>query len=64
MKSAIVTILLVSFAVCAFGQDEPPQLQRANLITRSTTDLAAEIHRIAAEETTILDCLCSAVRCS
>jgi HEAT repeat protein len=50
MKSAIVTILLVSFAVCAFGQDEPPQLQRANLITRSTTDLAAEIHRIAAEK--------------
>jgi phosphoribosyl-AMP cyclohydrolase len=50
MKSAIFTILLFGFAIAALGQAEPPQLQHANLVTRNTTNLAAEIHRIAAEK--------------
>ena len=50
MKPGIIAILLFSFCIAALGQAEPPQLQHANLITRNTTDLAAEIHRIAAEK--------------
>jgi hypothetical protein len=50
MKPGIITILFFSFVIAALGQADPPQLQHTNLVTRNTTDLAAEIHRIAAEK--------------
>lgn len=50
MKPGIITIIFFSFAIAAFGQAEPPQLQHAKLVTRNTGDLAAEIHRIVAEK--------------
>lgn len=50
MMRRIVAILLFAFAIAAHGQVEPPQLQHASLVTRNTTDLAGEIHRIAGEK--------------
>jgi len=50
MKLGIISILLFGFAVAALGQAEPPQLQHANLVTRNTTDLAADVHHIANEK--------------
>jgi len=50
MKLGMIAILLFRFAIAALGQAEPPQLQHANLVTRATTDLAAEIRRIAGEK--------------
>jgi hypothetical protein len=50
MKPGMIAILLFSFATAALGQGEPPQLQHANLLTRSTIDLAGEIHRIVSEK--------------
>lgn len=47
MKLLIISILLFLFAIGALGQAEPPQLHNANLVTRNTTDLAAEIRHIA-----------------
>ena len=48
MKRGMIAILLCTFAIAARGQVEPPQLQHASLVTRNTTDLAGEIHRITA----------------
>ena len=50
MKPGIIAALLFSFAIAALGQAEPPQLLRANPVTRNTTDLAAEIRRIASDK--------------
>jgi phosphoribosyl-AMP cyclohydrolase len=50
MKPVICTVLLFSFAIAALGQVEPPQLKHANLVTRNTTDLAAEVHRIVSDK--------------
>lgn len=49
MKPGMIAILLFSFAMTALGRDEPPRLQHAKLVARTTTDLAAEIRRIASE---------------
>ena len=50
MKRALITVLLLSFAIASLGQAEPPQLQHANLVTRNAADLAGEIHLIAGEK--------------
>ena len=50
MKPALITLLVLVSAVASLSQAEPPQLQHANVINRNTADLAAEVHRIAAEK--------------
>src|SRR4051812_3974583 len=50
MKTSLIVIVLVSSAITAIGQAEPPQLQHANLVSRSATDLAAEVRRIIGEK--------------
>src|SRR5215469_5085803 len=50
MKPGIIAILLFRFAIAAFGQAEPPELEHANLVTRNPAALAAEIRRIAGEK--------------
>src|SRR5690349_11511321 len=49
MRPGIIAVLLSTVAIAALGQTEPPQLQHANVITRSSADLTAEIRRIASE---------------
>lgn len=50
MKLLVINILLFVLAIGALGQAEPPQLHHANLVTRNTADLAAEIRHIANEK--------------
>lgn len=50
MKTALTIVLLLSSALVAGAQGEPPQLQHANLVSRNANDLGAEIHRIAGEK--------------
>jgi len=50
MKFGIISILLFVFTVAALGQTGPPPLQHANLVTRNTSDLPAEVRHIANEK--------------